>query len=448
MRTNDSRVKHPEMKIEPDALQEQYDELEALGEVGSQETDNSKPFLSPTKLAAQSSSLGAIDQSSSAPEASLDASETSSPDPAPAATWVLDVNSRPNEGGSPDVVEFDIFIKHLIGIDFKHEDFTVDAIVMMSWKDERAAKLVPPGLKWVEFPQKDVESKLWLPRLDITNEDFDGISVISTQIKVHEDGTVEKVQRLIARLLNLYDPRLFPFDSQDLRLELASTRYMDDALILRPVKTPAEVLPERFDNCGFVFVSSSITAASDGDPHSKVKKSRGVLSIRVRRQSETYWSVVLVPEMMLVAFSYTVFLLPQVSSFAMPRVATTMITFMSLMALTLKTSTLLPVRGGPTWIDCFEEACTALVWGSSWFNILFMVGIYDLGLEELSASLEKEIIVIFPTIALISGGLLLLAIFYFHFFIWLERVFLIGSLGCHFFSSVYRVYRGHQEKKK
>merc|ERR1712232_617131 len=103
---------------------------------------------------------------------------------------------------------------------------------------------------------------------------------------------------------------------------------------------------------------------------------------------------------------WTVFLYPMVAAFSMPKVATSMISFMTLMALTLKSNNHLPVRGEEAWLDVYEEACTVLVWAASWFNIILEVAFHEFELPKVAKSKQRELAVSYPCLALISLTLL------------------------------------------
>lgn len=370
-----------------------------------------------------------------------------SPSPAPAGFKRAGGLFRPNEGGPADVVEFDVMIMQVRDIDFKGERFTVDAVITLRWQDDRAKIVVNPGNEYSVFSRVEVRNRFWVPDMDIVNEDFGGMRETSCQYRVYADGSVIKVQRVLARVLASYDPSFFPFDQQNLTMQLASKKYMVSSLILVPAAKPSEVDPSVFGALAFRLVSSSLKEVTDTGELGLLQKSRGEFTMVAERRTRTYWSITLLPEMLLVASSYTVFIFPSVTAFIMPRVATSMISFLALMALSLKTSKLLPVRTGIVWIDVFEECCTFLVWSSTFFNIIVMVAIYEYKLEELAKKIEHEIRIIFPVISLIASALLLLGLWYLTVCAWLLRAVLVLALGGYLAISCIRVYRAKGEAK-
>lgn len=283
------------------------------------------------------------------------------------------VDVRPNMGLGQTIVGFGMLAKQFYGVDFKESTAMVDLVLTLQWLDNRTSALVPPGRNEVTLSQARAAALIWMPHVEVTNRDLEGTQITSTGVTLQRSGVVEKVQRLLAKVKNSFDISAFPFDSQSLRFRIASTTFMADELKLTPLTEEGVngVKDGIFDGQEFEFISTRTHAFEEKD--GILEKSRGELVIEVRRVSEPYVKNLLVQCLLLVAIAYTVFLFPLAERFVMPRVATSVITFMSLMVLSYKTSRMLPVRGSTSWLDVFEENCQILMFTTLCLNIIVEV---------------------------------------------------------------------------
>merc|ERR1719454_2691841 len=108
------------------------------------------------------------------------------------------------------------------------------------------------------------------------------------------------------------------------------------------------------------------------------------------------------PEVLLLGISYSAFWFPQAAVFAMPRTATAIISFLTLMTLSIKHNSMLPVRGGLAWIDLFESACQGLMFLTVGFNILVLVTCHKFLLTDLADALDFELKFLFPIMGAIQ----------------------------------------------
>jgi hypothetical protein len=325
------------------------------------------------------------------------------------ASKELDIEDRPSHGQTkPDIIQFGVLCRDFFGADFKTGVFGVDLVLELQWTDVRAASLAGTHTKIMSG--SSAARRIWMPDITVTNRAQNGIDVISSQVVVDHRGVVTLVKRMLVRVKTRFEVRSYPFDSQSLDIRLASESYMSNQVELQPFtsRNMSGVTSSRvFDGSEWTIQKTTIHAFEDYQSLSSIRKSRGELKMIVQRRTQPYFSTLLGPEAILVAFSWTVFLYPMIAAFSMPKVATSMISFMTLMALTLKSNNHLPVRGEEAWLDVYEEACTALVWTSSWFNILIEVANHEFGLPAVAKQKQRELALLYPVIASISLGALI-----------------------------------------
>jgi len=162
---------------------------------------------------------------------------------------------RPNyKSEEPENIEFGIFMKSFNGFQKQERLFAADMVITLQWKDERAKSAIPKGADSAVLPTAEAKKSIWMPDIRITNNEMGGVQVISSMVKVSKDGTVDKVERVLARMFgDLRGRRAFPFDEKHLLVNIASTTLMMKDLKLVPTqdKESAGVFNSAFDGSNF-----------------------------------------------------------------------------------------------------------------------------------------------------------------------------------------------------
>merc|ERR1719443_872669 len=267
----------------------------------------------------------------------------------------------------------------------------MDMVLTLEWEDPRTTALVPSGRSNVTFSQERAEAVMWMPVVEFTNRDLDGSQITSTAVTASTQGVVQKVQRLLVVAKDSFDIRAFPFDTQSLRFRIASTTLMADELQLQTLDREgmSGVRDGIFEGQEFDFVSSSTSVFEDKD--GALVKSRGELVIKVKRRSDIYIKNLIVPELLLVAIAYTVFLFPRATPFIMPRVAMSVMSFMALMLLSLRTSAMLPTRASSSWIDVFNDNCMTIMFTNLCLNVAVEIVEHEFELHSVGSKMQKEL---------------------------------------------------------
>ena len=110
----------------------------------------------------------------------------------------------------------------------------------------------------------------------------------------------------------------FPFDTQDLKIHIASATYMATEVELVPTKNSSLWGANSWVQSWALLNYSQQTVL---DKEGLLDKSRGVMSLVVKRPSGQYLSTVFLPSSMLLAMTWTSLWLPLAPVFTMPRVA-------------------------------------------------------------------------------------------------------------------------------
>jgi len=121
----------------------------------------------------------------------------------------------------PTTVEVGVFLIDLIKVNEVEESYGVDFTLRLSWRDsrlsaaERGSSLEDCRLKL---------SEIWHPQVDLINQRGVALSQ-NADVDISDDGTVRFSERLTGTLSSGLDLREFPFDTQRLRIQLASFEY-------------------------------------------------------------------------------------------------------------------------------------------------------------------------------------------------------------------------------
>eukprot|EP00929_Paragymnodinium_shiwhaense_P121089 TRINITY_DN93206_c0_g1_i1.p1 TRINITY_DN93206_c0_g1~~TRINITY_DN93206_c0_g1_i1.p1 ORF type:complete len:442 (-),score=61.05 TRINITY_DN93206_c0_g1_i1:275-1600(-) len=315
-----------------------------------------------------------------------------------------DITFRPNAGAEADAVEIGVVMRALYSVDMKDGTFTADLIVARRWKDPRNAHFVKKGHKRITLSSKAAKESIWVPDVGITNHAPDGEDTVSSVVMIEPSGLTTKVERVLAVLTNTFDSSAFPFDNQTLLVTVGSTTYGADDLTLVPVadKTWTFVPPEVFRATDYHLNDYELLVIDDVDGF--LTKSRGLLRMSVSRDPTGFISGTLVPEILILAVSYSVFWFPLTAPFAMPRVATALIAFLSLLTMALKTNAMLNRNAGLTWIDLFESTAQGLMFFTVCLNILTLASFHSFEAHHVAQVINAELMCGFPLLVLVVFG--------------------------------------------
>eukprot|EP00434_Breviolum_minutum_P017966 symbB.v1.2.015842.t1/scaffold1163.1/size134625/2 len=121
-------------------------------------------------------------------------------------------------------------------------------------------------------------------------------------------------------------------------------------LVPMPSANISDSVAKSFDKTDWTFLYHGLNVFPENV--GSLQKSRAEFEMHVLRDASPYWSSTIFPEIMIVVLSYTVFLFPVNPGFAMPRVSSAVIAFLSIMTISTRTSQMLPeVRRGHS-ISC------------------------------------------------------------------------------------------------
>jgi len=300
------------------------------------------------------------------------------------------------------MVEFGVIFRAVPFLDFRSGTFTTSLALTQRW---------PSNASSYDAAASGGDENFWSPNLVVTNHDIGGVEVISTSITTNQTtGMVTQVDYLTIRLLQTFQLRSFPFDSQVLSVHVAPASLGPISMKLVPIDFAGEPTldPALLEDQGFQLVSvneeETILEAEDSqfaDP------ARGVVEVALRRCASAYFSPLFLPAILVLFVCWSTFFLPVpvAATFATPRTAVTAVAFVASLILFLHIEQMVPARFGRMWIDVFVENIAVLVFAAVAFNTLEQYVHSHMKRPILASGISRELQIFYPSLCAFVLGL-------------------------------------------
>ena len=226
---------------------------------------------------------------------------------------------------SPLEVRMGFTLSNITDVNEREETIDFDGALFLSWKDDRLAyepttvgytseyKLgdhsqVPRLIYQGDFSVKEIFNG-WRPHIILQNGIGDRVKT-NISLGIWPDGTVVYGEAFSAKAETPMDLRRFPFDRQKLEIFFQVFLYKRDQLVLKPDDNLASTWNQnigiaQWDNEGFLFSERTIEMATLSGR--KTLKSELVASINIKRQPMHFLFSTILPLVVLVCLSWTVF---------------------------------------------------------------------------------------------------------------------------------------------
>lgn len=188
---------------------------------------------------------------------------------------------------------------------------------------------------------------IWSPDLVIENEDGER-SIDARTLVVHDDGGVTYEEIFDAQLRTHFDLRAFPFDVQELPIVVESAAWNARNVVLQPIEGRLRVEPTTIGLDwhieGLSHVVEEVPEVRSGRPFSQM-----TVNTTVRRVPGFYLGKVMLPLLLIVAFTWTTFWMT--GEAAGTRMQRTFIALLSIVAFTQVIAGHLPRISYVTFLD-------------------------------------------------------------------------------------------------
>jgi len=308
--------------------------------------------------------------------------------------------TRPGAGsGKADIVYFGVFGKTFYGASMKKNLFFLDNVIALKWTDQRVTALIPAGNEKLTLSWKQALSSIWMPEVVITNRAIKKVEIISTTVTIYTSGMVTKVERALVGCNNIYELSEYPFDTQKLRMKLASSKYMLNDVALEPSTDGSltGVKDDLFKAFPYTLKDHRIYAFEEVD--GALKKSRGVFEMTVERQLSKYEESHLMPACLFIIISWGVFWFPFETPFITPRLALSILALLSFTNLVITSGKAIPPGAPMNWNDVFNFNVQALMMCTILLNILSEIYFHHFRVEDVARAVNNEAKIVQPVLS-------------------------------------------------
>jgi hypothetical protein len=265
--------------------------------------------------------------------------------------------TRPDPKGVPTKVGVHLFVINIESVSGPDQSFKANIVISATWKDPRLA--CKPG----QDPDLISTYKLdqvWHPSVYIVNQR----RVFKQEkdvIKVDCEGNAEYSQIFYGDFLTLADIKDFPFDKRPLNIDVVSKEYGPEEVELS-VEEEFTGRADKFSIADWFIANTPTTESSVYKVNSKFAQmslSRLIFSFNADRNTHYYLWKVIVPMMLIVFMSWSVFWIPpdQLG----PKLGLSVTSMLTLIAYRFALSNLTPKVDYLTRFDKFAFAATLLI---------------------------------------------------------------------------------------
>ncbi|MDM9382330.1 hypothetical protein QUB80_16620 [Chlorogloeopsis sp. ULAP01] len=209
--------------------------------------------------------------------------------------------SRPDTN-NPTQVAVGVYLVDFDDFDEKEEAFTLDAYLLLTWKDKRL--VFKPTQNGVNYKTYQI-GEIWLPNVKFLNIERERETVY-TELKVKPDGTVYYKERFTGRFNDEINLKKFSFDSQRLRLILTAPLYNTKDINFIVDKRTTGKSPNAFLT-GWTIGEYNALVGSKKSEFEEVSYPEFIYEINISRYSVPYILNIILPLLFIIAISWTVF---------------------------------------------------------------------------------------------------------------------------------------------
>jgi len=301
------------------------------------------------------------------------------------------------------VVKFGIRAMNFYGTKLKKFSFMIDMVMTLRWHDSRVIDLIPDGLDKLSMGQEQAETNLWMPGINVTNRAIEMYEIISSSITIYRTGEVRRVERAISQVMKKFELQGYPFDSQNLKIIIASSKYMTDEVVLEDSKKDSGVYENIWGLYNMLDWSTTNYVTKDGP----LEKSRGCLEVNIKRGLEKYSQDHLLPSAIVLMISWAVFFFPYANPFITARLCLSILALLQFTSLIVKSCRELPGAAPFNWNDLFNQQIQALMFVTIILNIASEIAYHTFQNERLAKGLNNDAKILVPGLSILNIVLIL-----------------------------------------
>ena len=204
--------------------------------------------------------------------------------------------TSPNPEG-PTMVHIGMYVDQITEVDEGANSYKMQGFLDLIWCDPRLAfNQSETGTKVEIFLEDDAHKELnniWWPNLEFVNED-DPVETENLTLLVHPDGTVEYRSKFGGHLASDFNLHSFPFDEQDLYVEIESFEWASDTMEFL-AQDGIVGFSEEFHIPEWYVTDITEKVESKKEPRDHSAFSEFIAAIHVKRDPGVYITKVMIP---------------------------------------------------------------------------------------------------------------------------------------------------------
>jgi Neurotransmitter-gated ion-channel ligand binding domain len=216
--------------------------------------------------------------------------------------------TSPNPDGAT-VVSIGLYVDQITGVDESTNSFVMQGLLDLIWCDARLAfdanetgtniRILLEGVAQEEL------NHIWWPNPEFVNKQ-DPISIENLSLLIHADGTIEYRSKFSGHLASIFNLHAFPFDEQDLLVEIESFEWASDTMTFLELEEIVGFSEE------FHIPEWYVTAIREQIQRKKEARDQSefsefVATIHVKRDPGVYTTKVMIPLGVIILISMIVF---------------------------------------------------------------------------------------------------------------------------------------------
>jgi Neurotransmitter-gated ion-channel ligand binding domain len=214
----------------------------------------------------------------------------------------------PNPSGAT-LVYLGMYVNEITDVDEGANSYRMQGYMDMIWCDPRLAFTPTDNSIQAEiFLEEDAYAKLgnmWWPNPEFMNEE-EAVSPENLVLMIHPDGTVEYRAQINALLASDFNLHAFPFDNQDLTVEIESFEWAGDTMTFLTQGGVVGFSDEfRIPEWNVTGISENVASKKEIRDHNEF--SQFVAKIHIARDPGVYTTKVMIPLGIIILISMIIF---------------------------------------------------------------------------------------------------------------------------------------------
>ncbi|GJM17100.1 MAG: proton-gated ion channel [Thermodesulfobacteriota bacterium] len=224
------------------------------------------------------------------------------------AQGLPDAKTLPSSIEQPFEVNTGLYLMHIVKIDQPNQILSGLFEIAMLWTDDRLAFQSSDGTpKSYSGAEADkVLSTMWYPNPEIVNQ-ASKTSIQKSNLAIFPDGSVKYRYIFSVDLLTEFDYTRFPFDDQDLRMELQSFKYNSKQLVFVPSEQYTGISSLFRSDDWIAFPMSVYTGVKRAFGFETQDRAYILYEMKLERRSQFYILQIIIPFCFFILMATSVF---------------------------------------------------------------------------------------------------------------------------------------------